>query len=65
MMQKLRDKLDKSIDAYNLAAVYKVSMSIGADRLRDEAGVRKSISDWKMQADLDMYREKQLYHKGR
>lgn len=25
----------------------------------------RTDKDWKMQADLDMYREKQLYHKGR
>ena len=39
-------------------------MAIGEARLNDAQGVRGTISDWKMNADMDMYREKDGFHKA-
>ncbi len=55
--------LQKNINEYNKKALYHLSIAVGASRLRSDSGVRKSISDWKMEADLNMYRDKVRYHK--
>lgn len=55
--------LQKNIGEYNKKALYHLSIAVGASRLRSDSGVRKSISDWKMEADLNMYRDKVRYHK--
>ena len=55
--------LQKNINEYNKKALYHLSIAVGASRLRSDSGIRKSISDWKMEADLNMYRDKVRYHK--
>ena len=40
-------------------------MAVGESFLKNEFGVRKSISDWKMEADLNMYRDKVDSHRSR
>ena len=55
--------LQKEIQNYNKTALYHLSIAVGTSRLYNDNGVRKSISDWKMEADLNMYRDKVRYHK--
>ena len=59
----LYTNLQKSIEEYNKEALYHLSIAVGESRLRSDSGIRKSISDWKMEADLNMYRDKVRYHK--
>ena len=61
----LQEKLCKNIAEYNKDALYYLSIAVGDSRLQNDAGVRKSISDWKMEADLNMYRDKVRNHKSR
>lgn len=57
-MFKLQKRLRDAVSAYNSTALYHLSMAIGESRLKNEYGMRKSISDWKMEADLNMYHDK-------
>lgn len=63
-MAEYRNKLKDRIEEYNKVETYKLSMAVGEARLNDQKGVRGSISDWKMNADMDMYREKDSFHKA-
>lgn len=49
---------------HNMAAIYHLSIAKGKSKLIDN-GIKKSISDWKMDADLSMYRNKAAEHKKR
>ena len=60
----LQSQLKKNIEEYNKTALYHLSIAVGESRLRSDSGIRKSISDWKMEADLNMYRDKVRYHKS-
>ena len=60
----LYTNLQKSIEEYNKDALYHLSIAVGESRLRSDSDIRKSISDWKMEADLNMYRDKVRYHKS-
>ncbi|MCQ2504548.1 MAG: hypothetical protein MJ103_04890, partial [Saccharofermentans sp.] len=57
-------KLKDRIEEYNKVETYKLSMAVGESRLNEPNGSRGSISDWKMNADMDMYREKDGFHKA-
>ena len=59
----LYSNLQKDIEEYNRTALYHLSIAVGESRLCNDAGIRKSISDWKMDADLNMYRDKVRFHK--
>ena len=59
-----KDKLKEEIAEYNKKQIHKLSMAIGESRLLNEKGIRQSISDWKMEADLNMYRDKEICHKA-
>ena len=59
----LYSNLQKNIKEYNKTALYHLSIAVGESRLCSDSGIRKSISDWKMEADLNMYRDKVRYHK--
>ena len=61
---KLHRQLKKNIEEYNKTALYHLSIAVGESRLCSDTGIRKSISDWKMEADLNMYRDKVRYHKS-
>ncbi|SIO46168.1 HD domain-containing phosphohydrolase [Fibrobacter sp. UWB11] len=61
---KLQRQLRRGIEEYNKTALYHLSIAVGESRLCSETGIRKSISDWKMEADLNMYRDKVRYHKS-
>ncbi len=63
MLDDYRLKLKERIEAYNAVEQYPLSMAIGEARLKNAQGIRGSISDWKMNADLDMYREKDAFYK--
>lgn len=65
MMYKLHCKLKKAIEEYNKDAMYHLSMAIGESRLKNPTGHRKAISDWKLEADLNMYRDKAKAHESR
>ncbi|MDY6387788.1 MAG: diguanylate cyclase [Fibrobacter sp.] len=60
----LYSSLQRNIEEYNKDALYHLSIAVGESRLRSDSGIRKSISDWKMEADLNMYRDKVRYHKS-
>lgn len=64
-MYRLRSGLGKAVEEYNKTALYRLSMAVGESFLKNEFGVRKSISDWKMEADLNMYRDKVDSHRSR
>ena len=64
-MKAYREKLNNGIELYNDKEEYKLSMAVGEARLKNKDGIRNSISDWKMNADLDMYRTKDSYHRSR
>ena len=59
----LYSALQNNIKEYNKKALYHLSIAVGKSRLHNDSGTRKSISDWKMEADLNMYRDKVRYHK--
>lgn len=63
LMDEYRSKLKERINTYNIEAMHKLSMAIGESRLNDSDGHRGSISDWKMNADMDMYLEKDGFYK--
>lgn len=50
------------IDKYNKTAVYTLSIATGKSDILNGKGKRKTISDWKMDADIDMYRDKARFH---
>ena len=58
-----REKLKARIGDYNSVEKYKLSMAIGEASLKKENGDRNSISDWKMNADLAMYSDKDAFYK--
>lgn len=64
-IKKIERKYRKLLDQHNKAAVYHLSIAKGKSRLVDSHGVKKSISDWKMEADLSMYRHKAETHRER
>lgn len=64
-MYKLQLKLKAAIAEYNKTALYHLSVAVGESRLKNEYGIRKSISDWKMDADLNMYRDKSATRQAR
>lgn len=57
--------MQKYIEEYNKEASYHLSIAVGESSLINASNMRKSISDWKMEADLNMYRDKVHYHKPR
>lgn len=59
------DKLEECLRKCNQESLYRLSMAIGQSKLIDNFGNRKSISNWKMDADLSMYRNKSLSRKER
>lgn len=65
LMYKLHCNLTKSIKEYNKDAMYHLSMAVGESRLKNDLGRRKAVSDWKLEADLSMYREKAKAHESR
>ena len=50
--------LDAEIQMYNKNGRYYMSIARGLSYLRDEKGALKTISDWKYEADLKMYKNK-------
>ena len=61
---QLQKQLKKNVEEYNTTALYHLSIAVGESRLCSDSGIRKSISDWNMEADLNMYRDKVRYHKS-
>lgn len=62
--RELNQRLDEAIEEYNRFNVYRLSIARGFSWLNDEKGVRKSISDWKSEADQKMYLNKGWYKRG-
>lgn len=58
LVYKCRRSLEKVVETYNKEGLYRLSMAVGESFLKNESGVRKSISDWKLEADLNMYHDK-------
>lgn len=63
-MRELEKKMQKTIDEHNKSAIYHLSIAVGKSSLIGDNGKRKSISDWKMEADLSMYRNKASFHRS-
>lgn len=61
--RELQRRLVNAIETHNKTAIYHLSMSIGSASIKTGAGVIKTKSDWKLDADLSMYKEKALVHK--
>lgn len=58
-LSELNDNFKELVDNYNAAKpVTPLSISKGASLLIDEKGFRKSVSDWKEEADIKMYADK-------
>ena len=62
-IRKLERLFSKKLQEYNSSALYHISIAKGKSKLIDNRGVKRSISDWKMDADLSMYRNKAAAHK--
>lgn len=60
---KQYSNMQKYIEEYNKEASYPLSIAVGESGLANGPQSRKSISDWKMEADLNMYRDKVSFHK--
>ena len=60
---KQYSNMQKYIEEYNKEASYPLSIAAGESGLANGPQSRKSISDWKMEADLNMYRDKVSFHK--
>lgn len=57
--EELSERLDTEIRRYNkTCSKYQLSVARGISSLRDEKGRLKTISDWKREADLNMYADK-------
>lgn len=65
MMYKLHCKLKRNVVDYNKEAMYHLSLAVGESRLKNDFGRRKPISDWKLEADLNMYHNKAKAHNSR
>ena len=50
--------MDQEIIKYNINNRYDLSIARGVSFLKDREGKQKKISDWKYEADQDMYRNK-------
>ena len=52
------ERMDQEITRYNNRSRYKISIARGVSYLRDENGDLKTVSDWKYEADQNMYVDK-------
>lgn len=57
-------KLEELIEEYNKEVKWTLSIARGASNLINIDGERKTVSDWKMDADIKMYRDKQARSVG-
>lgn len=57
-LKNLHREFDRLVDEYNQQTVYHFSIAYGASGLCDNKGNIKTLSDWKMDADLSMYQDK-------
>lgn len=63
-VEELLALLDDKVSTFNLTGKYKLSIAKGAGCLRDDQNRVKAISDWKMEADMKMYENKQWQKKN-
>lgn len=54
-MDELLKQMDQEIIKYNRNNRYYLSITRGVSFLKDTEGKQKKISDWKYEADQDMY----------
>ena len=52
------EKMDQEILRYNNGSRYKISLARGVSYIRDENADLKTVSDWKYEADQNMYKDK-------
>ncbi len=64
-LDKLHAEFDAAQNEFNKTSVYRLSIARGESHLNNACGLQRSISDWKMDADLAMYRNKLCSHKKR
>ena len=50
------------LDNYNRRAMHALSIAFGYSSLVDNHGEKKTSSDWKMDADINMYKDKAKFH---
>ena len=62
-IQKYDNVYEQLLNEHNKKTLYHVSIAQGKSKLIDNGGIRRSISDWKMDADLSMYRNKAAAHR--
>ena len=56
--ETLSERLDEEIRNYNRNSRYRLSVARGFSLLRDKNGNLKALSEWKYEADTDMYQNK-------
>ena len=61
-IQSAEEKFEAYVENYNKQAAYILSIAYGYSPLIDTHGEVKSSSDWKMDADINMYRNKAKFH---
>lgn len=62
LLEKKREFRD-TIEEINNGSLYRLSIAVGKSKLKDNSNNYKSVSDWKMDADLNMYRDKTLIYR--
>ena len=63
--RQYRNALDALMEEYNKTALHRISIAIGESFIRNSFISIKSKSDWKLEADLDMYSNKALAYNQR
>ncbi len=64
-VQHLDNQLDEAIKVKNIASRWKLSIARGACHLLTSAGTYMSITDWKQEADIRMFRNKTIMTGGK
>lgn len=62
---KLSERLDEELKEYNRYGDHRLSLARGFARLKDEHGMRRSISDWKALADRNLQKDRGWYRRER
>ncbi len=64
-LDRLHTEFADALAEYNKTSIYRLSVARGESHLNNACGLQRSISDWKMDADLAMYRNKASSHRKR
>lgn len=62
MLQHVLNELNETLRVYNSTAPFTLSMAVGYAALVNAQGKLLPDSDWKMAADINMYKDKERFH---